>query len=256
MILFEGVWKSLGGRVVLKDVNFKVKRGDIFVIVGASGTGKSVTLKHMVRLLTPDSGRVVVDGVVMSEARGTALERVRSRFGYLFQGAALLQWLSALENVALPLRQQAVRRPEAEIMRISREKLRLVNLEEAADKFPADLSGGMQKRVGLARAIALDPEIVLYDEPTSGLDPVTARTIDRLIMNLRDTLGLTSVVVTHDLRSALDIGTQIAMIDRGEIVELATPQEFVRSKNAAVKQFLEADYITPKTVEERANLRE
>ena len=243
MIRFEGVTKKLGRKVVLDEADFEIRQGETFIIVGLSGAGKSVTLKHMLRLLTPDSGRVWVGDEVVSEATGRDLDRIRSRFGVLFQSGALLQWMSSGDNVALPLREHTDMK-EDEIEKLVREKLGLVNLEEAIDKFPADLSGGMRKRVALARAIITKPEIILYDEPTSGLDPVTSRAIDTLIDDTRKNLGVTSVVVTHDLHSALAIGTRIAMLHEGRIIELATPQEFVNSKNEVVRSFLEAQYIT------------
>jgi phospholipid/cholesterol/gamma-HCH transport system ATP-binding protein len=243
MIIFDKVTKRLGGKVVLNEVSFEVPKGETFVIVGLSGAGKSVTLKHMVQLMRPDSGTIRIGEDLISEARGMELERMRRRFGVLFQGAALLQWLTVFENVALPLR-ELTKMSEEEIEKTVREKLRLLNMEEAMDKFPSDLSGGMQKRVGLARAIVMNPEIILYDEPTSGLDPVTSRLIDKLIENLRKELGITSVVVTHDLHSALAIGTRIMMIDGGKIVENAVPEDFIKSTNETVQRFLEAQYIT------------
>ncbi len=243
MIRFEKVSKKLGGRVVLDEIDYEIRKNETFVIVGASGAGKSVSLKHMVRLLTPDSGRVMIGDDCVSEARGQELDRMRNRFGFLFQSAALLQWLSVGDNVGLPLRMKTNKRIE-EIDELVREKLEMVNLGDAFDKQPAELSGGMRKRVGLARAIITDPEIILYDEPTSGLDPVTSRTIDRLIDRLREDLGVTSVVVTHDLHSALAIGTRIAMLHDGKIVEVSTPEQFVKSENEIVRGFLEAQYIT------------
>ena len=243
MISFESVSKVLGGQPILDRVSFEIERGETFVIVGPSGVGKSVTLKHMVHLLTPDDGRVVVDGECISEAFGRDLERIREKFGYLFQGGALLAWLTVQENVALPLRERTSMDNET-ILKKARGMLKLVGLEDAGEKYPADISGGMRKRAGLARAIVHDPMIVLYDEPTSGLDPVTARTIDTLIERMREDLGVTSVVVTHDLHSALSIGTRIAMLHGGKIVELSTPDAFVRSTNAAVQGFLESQFIT------------
>jgi len=243
MIRFDNVTKYFGDRKVLDAVNFQVEPGETFVLVGFSGAGKSVTLKHMIRLLTPDEGRVTVGGDVISEASGRGLERLRERFGLLFQGAALLEWLTVFDNVALPLREKTAL-DEAEIARRVLEKLRQVNLEDARDAMPAALSGGMRKRVGLARAIVTDPEIILYDEPTSGLDPVTSRAIDGLIDRTRRDLKVTSVVVTHDLFSALGIGTRIAMIYEGRILEISPPAEFIRSNNDIVKRFLDAQYIT------------
>lgn len=243
MIRFEQVTKQFGDNAVLDEVSFEIEPGEIFIIVGLSGAGKSVSLKHMVRLLTPDSGRVWIGDDVVSEAAGKDLERIRARFGYLFQNGALLQWLTTGENVALPLREHTSLNDD-EIRKICLEKLTLVHLEEAYDKFPDEISGGMRKRASLARAIVRQPEVVLYDEPTSGLDPLTSRTIDELIRETRDELGVTSVVVTHDLHSALSIGDRIAMLHKGKMVELADPAGFIASEHPVVRQFLESQYIT------------
>lgn len=244
MIRFSNVTKRLGNRNVLDEIDLEIEQGETYVICGPSGMGKSVTLKHMVRLLTPDTGEVYVGDDCISEATGKDLERIRARFGVLFQGGALLQWLTAGENVALPLRERLNMTDAGEIEALVREKLRMVDLEDAYDRAPADLSGGMRKRVALARAIITRPEIILYDEPTSGLDPVTSRTIDQLIDDLRRELKVTSVVVTHDLHSALAIGTRIAMLHNGKVVEVAAPADFVESENEIVRGFLEAQYIT------------
>ena len=243
MIRFEQVTKCLGNKTVLDAVSFEIQEGETFVIVGSSGAGKSVTLKHMVRLLSPDEGDIWIGNDAVNQARGAALARIRSRFGVLFQSGALMQWLTAAGNVGLPLR-EGTSMSEEEIARVALEKLALVGLEDAADKYPADMSGGMRKRVGLARAIVTNPEVILYDEPTSGLDPVTSRTIDRLIKQLQKDMGVTSVVVTHDLHSALAIASRIAMLHAGQIVEIAAPADFVQSKNEVVQSFLEAQYIT------------
>ncbi len=243
MIRFEKVTKRLGNRVVLDEVELEVEKGETLFIVGSSGAGKSVSLRHMVRLLTPDSGRVWVGDDCVSEARGRDLERIRARFGMIFQSAALLQWMNAGDNVGLPLREHT-RLSDAEVEAKAREKLALVGLAEAYEKLPSEVSGGMRKRVGLARAIVMDPEIILYDEPTSGLDPVMSRSIDQLIDDLRKRLGVTSVVVTHDLHSALTIGTRIAVLDQGRIIEVSTPRQFVRSTHPFVKSFLASQYIT------------
>jgi phospholipid/cholesterol/gamma-HCH transport system ATP-binding protein len=243
MIRFEHVVKRLAGRNVLDDLSFEVKKGEVFVIVGPSGAGKSVTLKHMVQLLRPTSGKVWVDDVEVSAIDGQDLAQLRNRFGYLFQGGALLGWLTVAENVALPL-QEKTDLPEDEIAKRVRAALEMVDLEAAAGQYPAEISGGMQKRAGLARAIVRNPEIVLYDEPTSGLDPVTARTIDRLIQHLNRDLGVTSVVVTHDMQGALSIGHRVAMLYGGRFVEVATPRVFAASACPEVQQFLEAQYIT------------
>lgn len=243
MIKFEHVTKVLGGKTVLDDVSFEIERGETYVIVGPSGVGKSVTLKHMVRLLTPDDGSVFVGEDNISESGGSDLERIRERFGYLFQGGALLAWLSVAENVALPLREKT-RMEEDEIQDKVRGTLKLVGLEEDADKMPAEISGGMKKRAGLARAIVRDPEIILYDEPTSGLDPVSSRNIDALIRDMQGRMEVTSVVVSHDLHSALSIGSRIAMLYGGRFVETATPGGFIQSARGEVQQFLESQFIT------------
>jgi phospholipid/cholesterol/gamma-HCH transport system ATP-binding protein len=243
MIRFDKVTKRLGNRLVLDEIDLEIEKGETFVILGSSGAGKSVTLRHMVRLLTPDSGHVSIGDDVVSEAGGRELERIRRRFGVLFQSGALIQWLNVLDNVGLPLRERT-RMGDEEIDALALEKLGLVNLQEAADKYPDSLSGGMRKRVALARAVITNPEIILYDEPTSGLDPVTSRTIDLLIDDLRKRLGVTSVVVTHDLHSALKIGTRIAVLDQGRIIEVSTPEDFVKSENEFVRSFLDAQYIT------------
>ena len=245
MIRFEKVTKVLGRRKVLDEVSFEVGAGETFVIVGLSGAGKSVTLKHMIRLMHPDSGHIFVDGEDIVGMGRADLQRVREKYGVLFQSAALLQWMTVRENVALPLREHT-HLSEDEIMARVNARLAMLKLDDAGEKLPANISGGMQKRVGLARAIIMDPKIVLYDEPTSGLDPVTSRRIDDVIVDMRERLGITSVVVTHDLHSALAIGTRIMMLHHGRIVENAPPAEFVRSKDPTVQSFLESQYITKK----------
>lgn len=245
MIRFEQVSKSFGPQKVLDRVDLEIRRGETFVIVGSSGMGKSVTLKHMIRLLTPDEGRIFIGDDCISEASGADMIRIRDRFGVLFQNSALLAWLSVFENVALPLRERTAMTEEEIEVRVG-ECLELVGLSAAGPKYPDEISGGMRKRAGLARAIVMKPEIILYDEPTSGLDPVISRSIDALIDDMRVKLGVTSVVVTHDLHSALGIATRIAMIKDGQFVEIAPPADFIRSGHPDVKEFLEAQYITRK----------
>ncbi len=252
MIRFEHVTKYFGERKVLDNIDLRIETGETFVIVGFSGAGKSVTLKHIIRLLTPDIGRVYIGDESISDASGRTLERLREQFGMLFQGGALLEWLSVGENVALPLRERTAMN-DTEIEERVKEKLRLVNLEDVLNAVPSELSGGMRKRVGLARAIVMNPRIILYDEPTSGLDPVTSRAIDQLIDRMRQELKVTSVVVTHDLFSALSIGSRIAMISDGRIIELAPPSDFIKSQNEVVKSFLDAQYITKRGAWERDN---
>ncbi len=242
MIRFEQVTKRFGAKTVLDGISYEIRRGETFVIVGRSGAGKSVSLRHMIRLLTPDAGRVWVGDDCVSEASGRQLERILGRYGVLFQSAALLQWLNVEDNVCLPLR-QTMNLPDDEVRARAAEKLALVGLEGVGDKMPADISGGMRKRVGLARAIVTQPEIILYDEPTSGLDPVISRQIDLLIDDLRQRLGVTSVVVTHDLYSALYVGTRVAMLHEGRFAVCAPPEEFVASEHPVVRDFLQAQGI-------------
>ena len=242
MIRFENVVKRFGAKTVLNDISFEIEKGETFVIVGTSGAGKSVSLRHMIRLLTPDAGRVWIGDDCVNEAGGAELERILGRFGVLFQSGALLQWLNVADNVCLPLRQKS-KKPDEEICRLAEEKLALVGLEGVGAKMPDNISGGMRKRVGLARAIVTQPEIILYDEPTSGLDPVISRQIDLLIDDLRQKLGVTSVVVTHDLYSALYVGTRVAMLHEGRFVVCAPPEEFIASRHPVVRDFLQAQGI-------------
>jgi len=224
IIEFDNVTKRFDGKTVLDGLSFTVEKGEIFVVLGPSGTGKSVTLKHIVGLLEPDSGDV-----------RTSTRRI----GYLFQSGALLAWMTVAENVALPLRETTKLRDD-EIDAKVREALKAVDLLHSANKYPSEISGGMQKRAGLARAIVRDTDVLLYDEPTSGLDPVTSVHITRLIRSINETRGVTSVVVTHDLASALKIASRILLIKNGKAVVCATPEEFVRSDAPDVVEFLAA----------------
>ncbi len=244
MIRFDNVVKKLGGRAVLDGVTFSAPRGGVTAIVGPSGTGKSVTLKHIVGLLTPTSGTVEVDGVDVGAASGAELAAVRARTGYLFQGGALLGWLTVAENVELPLR-ECTRLGDGEISGRVEAALAAVELSDAADKFPAEISGGMVKRAGLARAIVRKSDIILYDEPTSGLDPVTALTINALVKRLNSRFGITSVVVTHDLQQALLFADRIVMLKGGKVAAQGTPLEFISSESRDVKDFLEAQLVAP-----------
>ena len=250
MIRFENVVKRFDGREVLAGVSFTVEKGEVVALVGPSGTGKSVTLKHLVRLLTPTSGSVWLDDTEISSARGKVLEAIRARIGYLFQGGALLGWLTVGENVALPLRERT-NLDDIAIDRRVADALAAVDLSGAADLYPAEISGGMQKRAGLARVLVRECDIVLYDEPTSGLDPVTSTTINRLIRKLNKERGVTSIVVTHDLQGALLFADKVLMLKNGHVVEMAPPAEFVRSSNPEVREFLEAQFITPDLLEKK-----
>jgi len=249
MIRFENVVKRFDGQEVLSGVSFTVSKGEVLAVVGPSGTGKSVTLKHLVRLLTPTSGKVFLEDVEISAATGRTLEAVRARFGYLFQGGALLGWLTVAENVALPLK-ECTRLSEAEIDAKVREALAAVDLTAAADRYPAEISGGMAKRAGLARAIVREADIILYDEPTSGLDPVTSITINRFIKRLNVERHITSIVVTHDLLGALLFADRILMLKNGHVVACETPERFVVSANPEVREFLAAQFISEKSFRE------
>lgn len=237
-IQFQHVRKSFDGKQVLRDVNLEVREGESLAIIGRSGSGKSVMLKHMVGLVRPDAGKVFVAGEDITRLGERELFRVRRKFGFLFQGAALLDSLTVGENVGLALRELHDLPPE-ETTRVVREKLAMVGLSGVEDVMPADLSGGMKKRVGLARAIALEPEIVLYDEPTTGLDPVMSDVINELIVRLRDTLSITSVVVTHDMVSVRKVADRVAMLFEGNIIFEGTVAEMDASDDPLIRQFVE-----------------
>jgi len=230
--------KSLGGRPVLRGVSLGAEQGRTTVLMGGSGSGKTVLLKHIVGLLTPDSGVLRVAGFDLSTGEPQAIASARGKIGYLFQGAALLNSLTVLDNVALPMRERAVADDEAR--REAEDRLEKVGLRDAAAKFPAELSGGMRKRVGLARAIMGRPEIILYDEPTSGLDPPTAAEIGDLIRRLQDTLGVTSLVVAHDLLLTQRIADRIAVLHEGRVRWDGTPDEMDKADDPVVRQFREA----------------
>jgi phospholipid/cholesterol/gamma-HCH transport system ATP-binding protein len=238
-IRFERLKKAFGARCVLEDVTFDIPRSQAFCLLGRSGTGKSVALKHAIGLLQPDSGRVTVNGQDMATLRGEALVDARRRIGFLFQHAALFDSLTVGENVAFPLRRHR-RETAAEIERMARAKLERVGLGPEYDRRPADLSGGMKKRVGLARAMALDPPVLLVDEPSAGLDPVTAGEIDGLLLDLKSQ-GVTLLVVTHNIPSARLIGDELALLDGGRIVASGTAAALDRSSHPLVRAFLHAE---------------
>jgi phospholipid/cholesterol/gamma-HCH transport system ATP-binding protein len=237
VIELKGVWKRLSGWNVLADMNLSVKEGETFVIIGRSGIGKSVTLKHIVGLMRPDQGTVTVDGISVPGLSSRELVEFRVRFGYLFQSNALLNSLSVAENVALPLRERE-RLPEEEIRGRVSERLRVVELEGTEDLSIDSLSGGMKKRVALARAVIHTPKIILYDEPTTGLDPVTAANINIMIRKTQKEFGVTAVVVTHDMNSAYFVGDKIGLLHGGHLMEVGTPEEIKNSKDRAVHQFI------------------
>ena len=238
MIQLIDVHKAFGPRQVLKGFSLEVAEGETMVIIGYSGTGKSVAIKHIVGLLEPDSGRVIVDDLEVPRLKRRDLYRLRARIGYVFQNAALFDSLSIGENVAMGLRKQG-ELSEPEIRDRVHEMLDLVDLDGSADRFPAELSGGMRKRVGIARAIALRPKYLLYDEPTTGLDPVTSAVIDELMIRMREKLGVTGIVITHDMRSAYLVGTRIAMLFEGAIRQVGTVDEIKHTADPVVRQFIE-----------------
>lgn len=239
MIELENIHKSFNTHPVLDGLSLSIPTGKITVILGPSGIGKSVTLKLIIGLLKPDRGRVLVDGTDINKLNAQELNRFRRHFGMLFQSAALFDSLTVADNVAFPLREHT-HKSEEEIQQIVTEKLQLVGLPHAHKKYPDELSGGMRKRVGLARAIALEPDIILYDEPTTGLDPLTCNAINELIVTMQKELHTTSVIISHDIESTFQVADKIAMIDDGRIVAEGSPPEFRRSPHQAVQKFLGA----------------
>jgi phospholipid/cholesterol/gamma-HCH transport system ATP-binding protein len=237
-IEFRDVWKRLGGKDVLRGVDLGVSRGESVVIIGRSGTGKSVLLKHVVGLMRADRGTVLVNGADVAALGNDELLEMRQQMGMLFQGGALFDSMTVGDNVGLALREHTPL-PEVQIEHVVQEKLALVGLEGSRDVRPASLSGGMKKRAALARALALNPKIMLYDEPTTGLDPITADVINRLIRRLQQRLGITSIAVTHDMRSAYHIADRIAMLHEGRIHAVGTPEAIQSSRDPVVRQFIE-----------------
>ena len=238
MIQIEGVSKRLGSKQVLEDLNLELPTGLTTVILGRSGTGKSVLLKHIIGIMHPDEGRIVVDGEDIAQLGENDLNRVRRRFGMLFQGAALFDSLTVGENIALPMREH-LRLEDAEIRRRVAERLSWVGLQGVEDMKPSSLSGGMKKRVGLARAVAIDPAYILYDEPTTGLDPIMSDVINQLIRSIQQRMNVTSVVVTHDLHSAWKVGDRVALLHEGRVQFTGTPAEAEVTTDMLVRQFIE-----------------
>src|SRR4051795_9043602 len=238
MIQLIDVHKSFGPKRVLDGFTLDIAEGETMVIIGYSGTGKSVAIKHIVGLLEPDRGEVWVDGLEVPALSRRELYELRARIGYVFQFAALFDSLTIGDNVAMGLRKQQ-ELSEVEIGRRVQEALDLVDLPGVEQRFPAELSGGMRKRVGIARAIALRPKYILYDEPTTGLDPVTSAVIDELMVRMREKLGVTSVVITHDMRSAYTVGSRIAMLYQGRVQQVGTVDEIRNTKDPIVRQFIE-----------------
>jgi phospholipid/cholesterol/gamma-HCH transport system ATP-binding protein len=238
MIQLINVHKSFGSKRVLEGFTLDVAEGETMVIIGYSGSGKSVAIKHIVGLLLPDEGTVFVDGLEVPTLPREQLYALRSKIGYVFQFAALFDSLTVGENVAMALRKNR-ELSEKEIAQRVAESLALVDLEGLESKYPSELSGGMRKRVGIARAIAKRPKYILYDEPTTGLDPVTSAVIDQLMIRMRDHLGVTGIVITHDMRSAYSVGTRIAMLYEGKVQQVGTVDEIQQTDNPIVRQFIE-----------------
>ncbi len=237
MIRFEGVHKAFGSKVVLDGLTLDVPEGGTTVLIGFSGSGKSVLIKHVVGLLAPDAGTVSVDGQVVHELDWEGLTELRSRIGYVFQFSALFDSMTIGDNLRLGLARRGL--DESDMQERVAQSLRLVGLAGTEDRFPAELSGGMRKRVGVARAIALRPRYILYDEPTTGLDPVTSAVIDQLMVRVREELGTTAIVVTHDMRSAYTVGDRIAMLYEGRIRQVGTVREIQETEDPVVRQFIE-----------------
>lgn len=239
MIEIRDLHKSFGDHKVLTGITLTVPAGSTLVILGGSGSGKTVLMKHMIGLLKPDSGQVIVDGEDIVPMGALQLEKLRHKFGMVFQAAALFDSMTVYENVSFPLREHRKQLSEEQMRELVREKLSIVGLKNVESKYPAELSGGMRKRVGLARAIVLDPKIVLYDEPTTGLDPITTDYVDEMILDTKRQLGVTSVVISHDIASAFKVADNIAFLYQGVIVDQGHPSKLRHSEHPGVKLFLQ-----------------
>jgi phospholipid/cholesterol/gamma-HCH transport system ATP-binding protein len=248
MIEIKGLCKRFGSKVVLDGTDLEIPKGKTTVVIGGSGTGKSVLLKCILGLLKPEAGSIQVDGEDVTTLNEHGLVRVRRKFGMLFQGAALFDSMTVGDNVAFALRRLRLY-PEKQILNLVEEKLAMVGLRNVSHLMPAELSGGMKKRVGLARAIAAEPQILLYDEPTTGLDPIMADVINDLIVALRESLGVTGIAITHDMASAYKIADRIAMLYKGKIISVGTPDEIRNSDSPIVSQFVEGRAKGPITAE-------
>ncbi len=238
MIVIEYLHKWFGDHHVLKGINLVIEKGKITVILGRSGCGKTVFVKHIIGLLKPDRGKIYIDGVEITSLSWRKMKDIVKKFGMLFQGSALFDSMTVEENVAFPMREHS-NFSEEEIKKRAKEKLEVVGLKDVESLYPSELSGGMKKRVGLARAMALDPEYIIFDEPTTGVDPPTAYSIDMLMKETQRRFNLTFIVITHDIASTFRIADKIAMMEDGKIVETGSPEGIMNSKNETVKRFLE-----------------
>jgi phospholipid/cholesterol/gamma-HCH transport system ATP-binding protein len=237
-IIIEGLRKSFGTKKILQGVDLIVPKGRTVVVLGLSGCGKSTLLKHIIGLLSPDDGRIILDGKDIAHASEDEMQAIRWRFGMVFQNAALLASLTVGANVALPLVERR-ELPADEIARRVSDKLAMVGLAGAEDRMPSELSGGMRKRAGLARAIVHEPEFLLYDEPTTGLDPIISRHVDDLIVRMREKLGVSSIVISHDIEGAVRTADVMVLLYQGRVIEQGPPDAFMKSANPIVRQFLE-----------------
>lgn len=237
MINIINLHKSFNGQKVLKGVNLQIKDGEIMVIIGRSGAGKSILLKHIIGLIKPDEGKIEIDGININNLKYDQLNKIRQNMSMVFQSNALFDFLNVEQNVGFFLREHTDLKEE-EIKKRVREKLKIVGLEDAEEKEVAQLSGGMKKRVAIARALLTFPKIILYDEPTTGIDPIMANQIIILIKKLQKELNITSVIVTHDINSSLQVADRIAMLHDGKIIEVSTPQQIINSNNQIVREFI------------------
>lgn len=244
MIRIVNLHKSFGSKKVLEGVNLEVEKGETLVVIGQSGSGKSVLIKHLIGLLRPDKGEIYVDGVEITHLREEDLHRITRKFGMLFQGSALFDSMTVAQNVGFGLKRYTDYAPE-KIKKIVKESLTKVGLQGVENLMPYELSGGMKKRVGLARAIAYKPEIILYDEPSTGIDPIRADAINDLINIMKKELKVTSVVITHDMVSSYKVADRIAMLYIGKIIETGTPEEIRKTKNSVVQQFIHGESEGP-----------
>ncbi|MCX5836478.1 MAG: ABC transporter ATP-binding protein [Deltaproteobacteria bacterium] len=240
MIEAIDLYKSFNGMDVLRGIRFRVEKGEIMALIGKSGHGKSVLLKHIVGIIKPDRGQVLIDGEDIGQSRGSALEELRRKFGFLFQGGALFDSINVFDNVAFPLREKT-RMDRENIRQRVMQELEQVGLPGAGNKYPAELSGGMKKRVALARCLSTDPEIMLFDEPTTGLDPITARSINKLIRETHERLKFTGVIITHDITQILSVVQKVAVLNEGKIEVIVKPEEIRSSDDPFIRQFFEEE---------------
>jgi len=241
-ILVEALEKRFGSTAVLNGVDMRVERSEVAVIIGGSGAGKTTLLRVLIGLERPTSGRVVVAGVDLAQLSERQLNAARRKFGMVFQYSALLDSMNVLDNVAFPLREHS-KLSERDIKEKVLDKLKVLGLDGTAQRFPSQLSGGMRKRVGLARALMLEPEVLMYDEPTSGLDPITTRTVDEMILETRDRFGVTSIVISHDMAGAIQIADRIFVLSKGKVAASGTPRELAEGDNEIVRQFIDSSGI-------------